>query len=83
MAKEKIGAFVVICTNEDKNIVSCDGYKTLEEAQSAMGQEWENERDDMIQSGWDDLSIDAELGLYSASLFASEQNNYEWTIREV
>ena len=83
MAKEKLGVFVVVCTNGDKNIVSCDGYKNLEEAQRAMAESWENEREDMKQSGGDDLSIDAEFGLFSASLFASEQNNYEWVIREV
>ena len=83
MTKEKIGAFVLICTNENNKIVSCDGYKTEEAAQGAMMQEFESERNSFASEGYDDLNIKASLGLRSASVEVSDDNKYEWVIKEI
>lgn len=83
MAKEKIGAFVLICTNENNEIVSCDGYKTEEAAQWAMMQEFESERNSLASEGYDDLNIRESLGLRSASVEVSDDNKYEWVIKEI
>lgn len=83
MAKEKFNLFVLICTNEKGTIVSCDGYKTEIEAQRAMEQEFESERDSFLSEGYDDLNIAQSLGLRSASVEVSDDNKYEWVIKEI
>ena len=83
MAKEKLGAFVLICTNENKEIVSCDGYKTKEEAQWAMMKAFDNQTDSYMDEGYSVINIRRELGLHSATVGVGETDRYEWLIKEI
>ena len=83
MAKEKLGAFVLICTNENKDIVSCDGYKTKEGAERAMMKAFDTQTDSYVNEGSSCINIRRELGMRSATVGVSESDRYEWIIKEI
>ena len=80
---EKIGAFVLIQTNESGTVVACNGYKTLEAAQQAMGDSLDAQTKDYQAQGYDDLNIRRCLGLYEAQVEVNSENCYSWTIKEI
>ena len=83
MVKKKLGAFVLICTNENKDIVSCDGYKTKEEAERAMMKAFDTQTDSYMDEGYSCINIRRELGMRSATVGVGESDRYEWIIKEI
>ena len=79
----KLGIYVLIQINEDGIVASCTGYKTLEEAQTAMGKSWDAEIADYLMIGYDDLNIQRSIGLYNAEVTVNGDGYQSWTIKEI
>lgn len=83
MAKKKLGVFVLICTNEEHEIVSIDGYETNDSAIKAMGEAFDSQTQVYMDEGYSGLNIRRELGLRSATVGVGESDKYEWIIKEI
>lgn len=68
----------LICTNEEKRIVTIEHFKTYEDAKSKMAIEYERERRDALDCGFEETLCNI-INAYSAYVEYGGVM-YEWTI---
>ena len=69
--------YILTCINEEGTLVSAEVFDNEFKARTAMREDFERERDDAEESGYD--IDDEDIEVYAASLFFGSQS-YKWDI---